>query len=111
MIQGLSRLCTAPSKGLVMLASRLPVIVHCSTITFAEASESCRVGEPALGGSLPWTMKPRNASASDQSQQDQQHDRAHRRGDDGADPPHASDRRKTEHVPQPTADVTADDAQ
>src|ERR1700731_3648466 len=110
MIQGLSRLCAAPSEGLVMLASRLPVIVHCSTITFAEASEICRGGEPTLGGSLPWTMEPRDTSASDHPQQNQQHDRPHRRGDDGADPPDASDRRKTEHVPQPTADVTADDA-
>src|SRR5215468_870160 len=50
------------------------------------------------------------ASASDQSQQDQQHDRAHGRGDDGTDPPNTSNRRQTEDVPQPGADITADNA-
>src|SRR5215470_342300 len=50
------------------------------------------------------------ASASDYPQQDQQRDCADGRGNDGADPPGAADRRKMENVPQPAADVTADDA-
>src|SRR5215472_1343497 len=57
MIQGLSRLCAAPCRGsvvgVVMLASRLPAIVHCNTIASAEASEIWQVGNsPRTASSL-----------------------------------------------------------
>src|SRR6266853_3360781 len=112
MIQGLSRLCAAPSKGLVMRASRGPIIVQCSTIASASAS-GISIAGPATAESLSRNddVEPRrrNASAPDQSQHEQQDDRPHRGGVDGADP-EASDRRKMELAPQETTDEAANDA-
>src|SRR5260370_4465009 len=131
MIHGLSRCCAAPSGGLVMLASYASAIVQCNTITSVDASRICSPhGAAGSGRSLP-SGRPDDklrvirerpipdfaaldpgyeGSASDQPEQNQQHDGAHRRGNDGVDPPKASDRRKVKHVPQPGADISADNA-
>src|SRR5215813_4274208 len=61
-----------------------------------------------MRASGPWVAARR--SASEQSQQHQQHDGAHRRGDDSAHDHRASDRGEVEHVPQPSADISADHA-
>src|SRR5262249_58881300 len=108
MIDGLSRVCAAPSVGLVMLASCASAIVHCNTIASADASGIYRGDESADDSPGPELSEPKSGtgrtagrglsritlrftrasgrwvaarrSASKQSQKHQQHDGAHRRG-------------------------------
>src|SRR5215467_3845733 len=140
MIHGVSRFWATPSGEWVMLGSHASAIVQCSTIADADTSGICSAGElPCLTlvaraganqksgrsrrGATPCPHYPsihagyrrmREAkarrSASDQAQQHQQDDGAHRRDYDGVDPPNASDWRQMKEVPQPRADISADHA-